>query len=300
MKSSFFLSKRFALIALSMSVFAWSVFSSATALAAELTTADYHYLPTSEVKQLQVNDQEVPALLRPWLGKKKHGLAIIVPDFSNRADAPGAANFLRHQLNYAGWATLALTPASVSQPPYFATQADEIAKAGQQSNTQVAAQETPDFSEEQLVKIQQQQQDFMLNSMSQLDSLGKDFSGKRMIIAFGESANLVTELLNAKRLPPPNILVVINPYSDIDSVNKLLAEKITTLNVPVLDLQSKDGSSESLATQQQRLTLAPENAPTRYSQQILALDLSLQVSWENTFNLIKGFSARINKAYPNG
>ena len=300
MKFSIFLFQRFALMTLSMSTFAGAIFYSTSAFTAELTMDDYHYLPANEIKQLQVNGQEIPALLRPWLGKAKHGLAIIVPDFSQRADAPGAANYLRHQLNYSGWATLALTPASLSQPAYFATKADEITKAGEQEHTLLADQETPDYSDEELAKIQQQQHDFMLNSMMQLDSLGKDYSGKRMIIAFGESANLVAGLLKENRLPSPNVFVVINPYSDIDTINKQLAKKLTSLTMPVLDLQSSDGSSESLATQPQRLSLAPENAPNRYSQQILALDLSQPMSWDNTLYLIKGFAARINKAYPNG
>ncbi|MGS0680335.1 DUF3530 family protein [Shewanella sp. 125m-7] len=262
--------------------------------------ADYSYLPDSELKQLQVEGKDVPALLRPWLGKKQLGLSIIVPAFSERADAAGLVSNLRHELNHSGWATLALTPPSLSKAPYFVTHAEEINKAGDQQNSLPANQETPDFSAEQLAQTQQEQQAFMLNAMAQLDNLGKEFAGKRMLIAIGDSANLVIELLEAKRLPMPDILVVINPYSDITSVNNALPQKLAALAIPVLDIQSKDGSSASLSTQIQRRVLAPNNAPTRYSQQLLALNLSLQVSWNNTLKLIEGFASRINKAYPNG
>ncbi|MCK8045875.1 alpha/beta hydrolase family protein [Shewanella sp. 1CM18E] len=285
------------------SCFAYTLLGPHHLFAAEqkmLSIADYRYLPANEVKQLQVDGKQVPALLRPWLGKKQYGLAIIVPDLSARADAAGVTNYLRLQLNQLGWATLAITPPSLETPPYFATRADDINQAGEQNNSQLANQETPDFSAQQLADIQQQQQTFLQTSMTQLDSLGKEFSGKRMLIAFGESANLVIELLDKQGLPAPDILVVINPYSDIDSVNAQLAPKLAQLPMPILDLQSKDGSAASIATQSQRLTLAPANAPTRYSQQVLALDLSLKVTWDNTLKLIAGFAQRINKAYPNG
>ena len=266
----------------------------------ELTVADYHYLPSSEVKTLQVEGKPVPALLRPWLGKKRLGLTIIVPDFSARADEAGVANYLRLQLNQAGWATLALTPPSVNTPPYFVTKADDINQAGKQTNSQAANQETADFSPQQLADNYQQQQHFLQASMMQLDSIGKEFSGKRMLIAFGQSANLVIELLSKQGLPAPDILIIVNPYSDIDSINSQLAANLAKLTTPVLDLQSKDGSAASIANQAQRLALAPANAPSRYSQQLLALDLSLKVTWDNTLTLIDGFVRRINKAYPNG
>ncbi|WP_223296221.1 DUF3530 family protein [Shewanella halifaxensis] len=266
---------------------------------ASASNADYSYLPASELKQLQVEGKDVPALLRPWLGNKQLGLTIIVPAFSERADAPGLVSNLRHELNYSGWATLALTPPSLSKAPYFVTHAEEVNKAGEQQNSVPANQEIPDFSAEQLALTQQQQRDFMLSAMAQLDSLGKSFTGKRMLIAIGNSANLVIELLETKHLPMPDILVVINPYSDIASVNKALPQKLAALSIPVLDIQSKDGSSASLATQAQRRVLSPANAPTRYSQQSLALDLSLQVAWNDSLKFIEGFANRINKAYPN-
>ncbi|MGS0825208.1 DUF3530 family protein [Shewanella sp. 0m-8] len=261
---------------------------------------DYSYLPPSELKQLQVEGKDVPALLRPWLGKLQLRLTIIVPAFSERADAPGFVSNLRHELNHSGWATLALTPPSLSKTPYFVTHAEEVIKAGEQQSSVPANQETPDFSAEQLAQTQQQQRDFMLSAMAQLDSLGKDFAGKRMLIAIGDSANLVIELLAAKHLPMPDILVVINPYSDIATVNNALPQKLAALSIPVLDIQSNDGGSASLATQTQRRVLSPANAPTRYSQQLLSLDLSLQVSWNNSLKFIEGFASRINKAYPNG
>ncbi len=260
----------------------------------ELTVADYHYLPATEVKTLQVEGKPVPALLRPWLGKKHLGLAIIVADFSARADEAGVSNYLRQQLNHSGWATLALTPPSLNSPPYFVTKADDINQAGKQTSSQAADQETADFSPQQLADNHLQQQKFLQDSMMQLDSLGKAFSGKRMLIAFGQSANLAVELLAKQGIPAPEILVVVNPYSDIESINNQLAAKLATLTTPVLDLQSQDGSAASIATQAQRLTLAPANAPKRYSQQVLALDLSLKVTWENSLKLIEGFVRRIN------
>lgn len=252
---------------------------------------EYNYLPANEVKQLQVEDESVPALLRPWIGKKQLGLAIIVPAIGERADAPGLASYLRRELNSVGWATLAVTP-----PPLLDTRTE--IEASDAANTAT----TPDTQQALLEsqKIQLKQQDFMLASMVQLDTLGKHFAGKRMLVTIGDSADLIIELLDTKRLPKPDLMVIVNPYSELESANQALPEKLAALSIPVLDIQSKDGTAQSLATQVQRLTLAPANMPSRYSQQVLALDLTLKVAWDNCLELIEGFATRINKAYPNG
>ncbi|MCG9730240.1 alpha/beta hydrolase family protein [Shewanella sp. Isolate13] len=258
---------------------------------ASASNPEYNYLPANEVKQLQVEDKSVPALLRPWIGKKRLGLAIIVPAIGERADAPGLASYLRRELNSVGWATLAVTP-----PPLLDThteiEASDTASTAATPDTQQALLESQ--------KIQLKQQDFMLASMAQLDTLGKHFAGKRMLVTIGDSANLIIELLETKRLPKPDLMVIVNPYSELESANQALPEKLAALSIPVLDIQSKDGTAQSLATQVQRLTLAPANTPTRYSQQVLALDLTLKVTWDDCLELIEGFATRINKAYPNG
>ncbi|WP_299805573.1 DUF3530 family protein [uncultured Shewanella sp.] len=263
---------------------------------ASASNADYSYLPASEVKQLQVEDQSVPALLRPWLGHKQLGLAIIVPALGERADAPGLTSYLRRELNGTGWATLALTPPESADTN---TEIDTGIETGNQLTKQPEQASDIPLTDEQLAKLKQQQ-DFMLASMAQLDALGKHFSGKRMLVTMGDSANLIIELLASKRLPMPDLMVIVNPYSELEAVNKSLPAKLAALPIPILDLQSKDGTAASIATQVQRRILAPANAPTRYSQQVLALDLTLEVTWGNSLELIEGFASRINKAYPNG
>ncbi|ABV89016.1 conserved hypothetical protein [Shewanella pealeana ATCC 700345] len=277
------------------------------------SNADYSYLPASEVKQLQVENQSVPALLRPWIGNKQLGLAIIVPALGEHADAPGLPGYLRRELNEAGWATLALTPPSLlaSKPPIGLTDSEPEPEPAQQnvsanskqlnrSAQSTAAASTTSIALSAQQTLVQQQQDFMLASMAQLDALGKHFAGKRMLIVMGDSANLIIELLASKRLPMPDLMVIVNPYSELESANKALPEKLAALAIPVLDIQSKDGTAASIATQVQRRSSAPANAPTRYSQQVLALDLTLEVAWDNSLELIEGFVSRINKAYPNG
>ena len=260
------------------------------------SNTDYSYLPTSEVKLLQVDNQSFPALLRPWLGHKQLGLAIIVPALGERADAPGLASYLRRELNNAGWATLALTPPESADTN---TKIDTGIETGNQLTKQPEQASDIQLTAEQIAKTKLQQE-FMLASMAQLDALGKHFSGKRMLVTMGDSANLIIELLASKRLPMPDLMVIVNPYSELESVNKTLPERLAALAIPILDIQSKDGTAASIATQVHRRNLAPANAPTRYSQQVLALDLTLQVTWENSLEIIEGFASRINKAYPNG
>ncbi|MEZ9819797.1 DUF3530 family protein [Shewanella sp. 10N.286.45.A1] len=277
------------------------IFTISTAFVTPATIAqDLSYLPQSEVHYLQVDDQQYPALLRSWQGTKKLGLAIIVPQLGLGADAAGFTAYLRRQLNSAGWATLAITPPLKPGMPNYATKAEDVANAGEQQLSEQSTRAMPVFTEEQLSLNLEQQQSFLISSMAQLDSLGKQYQGKRILICNGDSAALVIELLKDKKLPMPDMLALINPYSDIPSRNQALPTNLAELTIPVLDIQSRDGTAASLATQQSRITLMPQNQPYRYHQYKMSLDLLHKEGWSNGSKLIEGFAQRINKAYPNG
>ncbi|GIU08364.1 DUF3530 domain-containing protein [Shewanella sp. c952] len=273
---------------------------SVTFATAPTLAQDFSYLPEAEVNYLQVDDQQYPALLRSWQGKKKLGLAIIVPQLGLSPDEAGFTAYIRRELNRAGWATLAITPPKKPTMPNYATQAEDIANAGDNQLSQQSSQAMPVFSDEQLTLNIEQQQSFLISSMAQLDNLGKQFQGKRILISSGDSAAIITELLKDNQLPMPDMLAVINPYSDYPSHNQALAKHLAELTIPILDIQSKDGTAASLATQQMRLELLPQNQPYKYHQYRMSLDLLHKEGWSNGIKLIEGFALRINKAYPNG
>ncbi|QQX79670.1 DUF3530 family protein [Shewanella sp. KX20019] len=258
------------------------------------SSPEFHYLPESEVSNVQVDDQDYPVLLRSWQGKKKLGLAIIVPGLGLSPDDGGFTAFLRRQLNKAGWATLAITPPQKPAMPNYATQAVDVANAGENQLSQQSTQAMPVFSEEQQTLNIQLQQSFLISTMSQLDSLGKQFQGKRMLISSDDSAGVIIELLKDNKLPMPDMLAVINPYSDRPGQNQALATQLAELRIPVLDIQSRDGTSASLATQQSRFDLSPQNAPFRYHQYKISLDLQHKEGWSSGLKIIEGFALRIN------
>lgn len=273
---------------------------SVTFVVAPSMAQHFSYLPEAEVNYLQVDDQQYPALLRSWQGKKKLGLAIIVPQLGQGADAAGFTAYIRRELNRAGWATLAITPPLKPGMPNYATQAKDVSIAGEQQLSEQSTQAMPVFSDEQLSLNLEQQQSFLISSMAQLDSLGKQYQGKRILITSGDSAAIITELLKDNQLPMPDMLAVINPYSDIPSRNQALPKNLAELTIPILDIQSRDGTAASLATQQMRLELLPQNQPYKYHQYRMSLDLLHKEGWSNGIKLIEGFALRINKAYPNG
>ncbi|WOT04746.1 DUF3530 family protein [Shewanella youngdeokensis] len=267
-----------------------------TANAAEF---NLNHVTEKEINYLSIDDKQYPVLLRSWQGKKKLGLAIIVPALGQSPDAAGFNAYLRRQLNNAGWATLSITPPLKTAYPNHVTQPEDVAKAGTQQMSQQADQAMPIYNAEQLALNTEQQQSFLTNSLSQLDELGQPYQGKRILICSGDSAGHIIELLRSSKLPVPDILVVINPYRNNPSNNKILPSQLAEITVPVLDIQSEDGTAASKSTQQRRFELSPQNAPLRYHQQKMSLDLQHQTGWSNGKKVIEGFALRINKAYPN-
>ncbi|MFT5789019.1 MAG: hypothetical protein ACI8SJ_001127 [Shewanella sp.] len=277
---------------------AFALLISMVSFTTSASTPEFSYLSESEVNYVQIDDQDYPVLLRSWQGKKKLGLAIIVPGLGLSPDEGGFTAYLRRKLNRAGWATLAITPPQKPSMPNYATQAVDVANAGEKQLSQRRTQAMPVFSEEQQTLNIQQQQSFFISSMSQLDSLGKQFQGKRMLISSDDSAGILIELLKDNKLPMPDMLAIINPYHDQPSQNQALATQLAELTIPVLDIQSRDGTSASLATQQNRFDLSPQNAPFRYHQYKISLDLQHKEGWSSGLKIIEGFALRINKAYP--
>ncbi|MGL6011915.1 MAG: DUF3530 family protein, partial [Shewanella oncorhynchi] len=145
-------------------------------------------------------------------------------------------------------------------------------------------------------KHQQEQEDFLVKSMSQLDAVGADYAGKRILITADQSAGLLISLLSQKKIADPDVLIVINPYREDEQRNQALAEQLAKLTLPILDIQSPDGHPASLETADNRKKLAVTLESPNYRQTTLALNLDNESAWQNCLNAIKGFSARMSGA----
>lgn len=215
-----------------------------------------NYLPANEIKQITIDNQPLELLVRSWEGRKKLGAAIILPATNGTADAPGLMAFVRRNINAAGWASLSLTPPTEPPAPNFATPATEVTTAGSAQLTSPSNKPSQKVKPEDSNKHLIEQEDFLVKSMSQLDSVGADFPGKRVLITADQSAGLLISLLSQKKIADPDVLIVINPYSEDETRNQAIAEKLAKLTMPILDIQSPDGHPASLETAAQRKTLA--------------------------------------------
>ncbi|MCG9721774.1 DUF3530 family protein [Shewanella sp. Isolate7] len=268
------------------------------ALAQRNTMQDYDYLPPTEVAKITVEGTEQPVLVRPWQGRNQYGAAVLLGDLGEDADPEGLLAFLRRDLTPKGWATLSIgAPQGASQPNHI-TDAGEIPKPGEAQLGQKRDQSLPKYSLEDWTALREKQKTALSQTLGQLDVLGKAYPGKRMLIVNGQSAGLVIEMLTATALPSPDLLVVINPYLELEAENRDLAGKLAKLELPVLDIQSPDGLPASLATQDTRKALSPMGQPLRYEQQRLALNLDQPTAWQEVLILVQGFAQRILRAYP--
>ncbi|WP_083700098.1 DUF3530 family protein [Shewanella sp. UCD-KL12] len=255
----------------------------------------YDYLPQEEVIEITVGQQQSEILVKSWSGKKKLGAAILFATPGMGADGAGLNAYLRRELTRTGWATIAITPPKKVSTPNFATQPEEVAKAGEGINNQKANEATKQYSEEVWKDIREKQTQFVTQTMSQLDAIGAPYPGKRLLITSGQGAGLAISMISNNLLPKPDILVLINPYMKMKEENQALAKMLAQLEVPILDIQSEDGHRASYATVKDRAELSPQNAPYRYSQQRLALNLNNETAWNTTLKLIEGFAQRISK-----
>lgn len=255
-----------------------------------------NYLPANEIKQITIDDQPLELLVRSWEGRKKLGAAIILPATNGTADAPGLMAFVRRNINAAGWASLSLTPPTEPPAPNFATPATEVTSAGSAQLSSPSNKPSQKVKPEQSNKHLLEQEDFLVKSMSQLDSIGTDFPGKRVLITADQSAGLLISLLSQKKIADPDVLIVINPYSEDEARNQAIAEKLAKLTMPILDIQSPDGHPASLETAEQRKSLAVTLESPNYRQTALALNLDNESAWQNCLSAIRGFAARMSGA----
>jgi hypothetical protein len=257
---------------------------------------DYTYLPKEEVQSIDVEGKSLPVLVRAWEGKLRLGSAILVGPTDASADAAGFMGHLRQALNPEGWASISLTPPKGLYRPNFVTEAAEIAKAGTGQLTLSAYEQIPLYTSAQLLELRNFQQDTLGKCFTKLDDLTADFSGLKIYIVTDDSAGILMSLLFDKKIPAPDVLVLINPYREyealIDEVSrrKSIAEQLAMQTFPVLDLQSPNGHPISVAHAKARLDLNQIKSSRLYRQYKLNLALNTPSGWEEAQNYIEGFA----------
>ncbi|MFC3136758.1 DUF3530 family protein [Shewanella submarina] len=250
----------------------------------------YGYLPDDELHAIDVDGQAQQVLVRAWEGKHQYGAVILLANPGQVPDTPGLIAHLRRSLNPDGWASLNLTSPTPLPRASFSTTAESIAKAGEGQLELASVSATPGFTQQQMREFIEERQKSVTASLAQLDTIGSEYPGKRVLVVSNQTAAMVIELLHSKQMNTPDLLVVFNPFLPEKKSNSALVKALAELEIPVLDIQSPDGHPASRETLAQRSNLTRTKGPAKYRQLKLSLNLDLPSSWQHASKAIKGFA----------
>jgi hypothetical protein len=256
----------------------------------------YAYLSADEIKFITIDGKQSEILVRSWQSKKHFGSAVIVAASDTDADAAGLASYLRTNINSLGWASISLTPAKGLYRPNYATKPEEITKAGTEQLQLSSDKSIPKYESSQLLELRNFQQTNLNEALNQLPATTSLFPGGKIMIVLDDSAGMIINLLYEKKIPTPDVLVIINPYREYEylidpqSQRKSIAEQLVTMSIPILDIQSADAHPNSIEQAPTRLNYNQVKPARYYRQYQMSLDLSNASGWEEALNQIEGFS----------
>ncbi|WP_445777925.1 DUF3530 family protein [Shewanella sp.] len=259
----------------------------------------YTHVNSNEIKFITVDGKQSEVLVRSWQSKKQFGSVTIIGPSDTSADANGLASYLRTHINSRGWASISLTPAKGLYRPNYATQPEDISKAGSEQITLSTNKSTPKYTSEQLLELRNFQQAALSEAINQLGSTVGLFPGSNILVAIDDSAGMVANLLYDKKIPMPDVFVVVNPYREFEylidpqSQRKSIAEQLVTMSLPILDIQSQDAHPIAIAEAPTRLNYNQVKPPRYYRQYQMSLDFSNPSGWEEAINQIEGFARTV-------
>ncbi|MEO3682938.1 DUF3530 family protein [Shewanella vesiculosa] len=269
------------------------------AMASVKAQQPYAYLSADEIKFITIDGKQSEILVRSWQSKKHFGSAVIVAASDTDADAAGLASYLRTNINSLGWASISLTPAKGLYRPNYATKPEEITKAGTEQLQLSSDKSIPKYESSQLLELRNFQQTNLNEALNQLPATTSLFPGGKIMIVLDDSAGMIINLLYEKKIPTPDVLVIINPYREYEylidpqSQRKSIAEQLVTMSIPILDIQSADAHPNSIEQATTRLNYNQVKPARYYRQYQMSLDLSNASGWEEALNQIEGFSRTV-------
>ena len=246
-----------------------------------------------QMSQIQIDGKPVTVLTRDWQYRIHRGSAIFIPAPGDNAMSPGLLEYLRQQLNLLGWTTISLTPPPQPAEPNFTTEATEVNKAGDGKVQDSGNATTRKRSDTDWQQLQQSQQHYLQQGLTQLQASSQALAGKKLLIAAGPSAALVLNLLSNNNIMAPDLLVLINPYADEANANAQIPKLLANLPLAVLDLQSPDANSASLATQSQRQQVYDSHPGYHSRQLLMGLDLTQATAYDVCLHLINQMGSSI-------
>lgn len=176
-----------------------------------------HYLSESSIQNLMVGPDVHMAIVTPHAAANQKGVMVLLPEWQQPAISPQALHHLQKTLPEQGWVVINLQP--LAKPTTFPSTAIEPATQAEQ-NTQA------------LQKYKQTLSSLVQTAIEK----AQNYPGIIVFVAQGYNAMLVSELFAEKATPLPQALVLLSAkMSPINRVEQS-AEKMASLELPVLDL----------------------------------------------------------------
>ena len=221
-------------------------------------------LPESQLKHLSDN---TTVLWHDYNSAQHKGVAILVPDWGMSPTTPKQINHLRTRLTRIGFDTLALLPPE-PQLPVTKTQAanNQAPKSEQQTKG--------NKKEQNALQSSSNYKTHLLKQLKQIEQETLSIPGFKLILAQGTNSAWLAELYLKKELTAPDAMILLDAYYPEPSINQQMAQTLSELRFPLLDIKSSQANQWQKKAMQQRENVMQKQVKLDYRQQELVFDLN--------------------------
>jgi hypothetical protein len=210
-----------------------------------------HYLNSDGVEAILVGTDEFIMLTDKHKTAINKGVMILVPDWQQSAASPNAIKKLRDNMPDQGWTTLTVHPPH--QPGNYPSQA-------------LTTEERLKENNESLANYQKK----LSAVIESVTNKAKNYPGVILIVAEGQHAALVVDMIQNLLIEPPAALVMLSSYMPTGAENTKLAEQVAASDYPILDLYLKHDHRLVLASTKNRKTRTKNEMKVYYRQKQLS------------------------------
>lgn len=176
-----------------------------------------HYLEPDIINSILVGMKEHVLLISLNKTGIAKGVVILLPDWQQGATSSKALNHLRLQFPKQGWTTIAI------QPP---------AKPDNYPSIAIDHDKQIEFNQKALTDYQND----LAEVLKQVTEKANEYPGIIVTISEGSNAALLTNIYHQELVAAPSALVLLSSFLPTAEANKMVAESISQLAMPVLDL----------------------------------------------------------------
>ncbi|MDP2561287.1 DUF3530 family protein [Psychrobium sp. 1_MG-2023] len=222
------------------------------------------HFPPAEVKWFDSASGKFLVLQRDYMAATRHGVAIILSDMTTPLNNPELIENLRTGLTEKGWMTLSIMPPS-------AHLLNEVSPSSEETGANAA-----EAASDPQANSSETNNPYTLELISRLNSAlntAGQISKHSVLIIQGRQIAYLTKALSSKHLRPPSGIVILDAHvafatltnDELATTQQKLANQITKLNIPVLDVYQIERPT-TLETMRQRKLFSNKNRHPDYRQ----------------------------------